>query len=69
MSDNNWYYDPVTGEVDQGSVRSWSNRMGPYASKEEAQNALNIAASRNEAAEEAELREQEEDDNWGSWQN
>lgn len=69
MSANNWYYNPATGEVMQGTMRSWSNRMGPYSSEEEARNALNIAAARNEAAAAEEEAEREEDEDWGTWQN
>lgn len=71
MSDNatekNWYFNPTTGEVTEGAQDSWDNRMGPYATREEAANALKTAAERTKAADAAE----EADDNWGqpaSWE-
>ena len=67
MADEQYYYNPSTGEVTQGKEASWDNRMGPYASREEAENALAIAAQRNKAADAAE----EADDDWGepaSWE-
>lgn len=58
-----YYYDLGTGEITQGKVRGAANRMGPYDSREEAEQALAAAAARNEAWE-AEDRawEDEEDD-------
>lgn len=38
-----WYFDTKTGEVLQGKTDSWSNRMGPYDSREEAAAALETA--------------------------
>lgn len=57
-----WYYVPSTGEVAEGKTRSWANRMGPYATREEALNALKIADARNDVAD----AQDEEDDNWGN---
>ena len=67
MSDEQFYYNPETGEVTQGKVDSWDNRMGPYATREEAEQALSIAAERTKRADAAE----DADDNWGepaSWE-
>lgn len=61
----NWYYDPTTGEVAEGKTGSWANRMGPYGTREEAQNALKIAEARNEAADALD----EADDDWGEGDN
>lgn len=63
MSDaeKKWYFNPSTGAVTEGTEDSWDNRMGPYATREEAENALKIAAERNAAADAAD----EADDNWG----
>lgn len=66
-ADNKWYYDPKTGDVEQGKVDSWANRMGPYDTHAEALNALRIAEARTAAADDAE----EDDDDWGepaSWE-
>lgn len=67
MSDEKFYYNPETGDVTQGKVASWDNRMGPYDTREEAEQALAIAAERTKRADAAE----EADDNWGepaSWE-
>ena len=42
-----YYYNTRTGEVEQGYASSWSDRMGPYATREEAENALALADRRN----------------------
>ena len=49
MSDEQWYYDTATGEAVQGKVKNWENRMGPYATRAEAEAALARAKARNEA--------------------
>lgn len=67
MSDEQFYYNPSTGEVTQGMQASWDNRMGPYDTREEAEAALQIAAQRTKQAD----NEDERDDNWGaapSWE-
>lgn len=48
--DEQWYYDTATGKVTQGAESGWDNRMGPYATREEAEHAIKIAKARNEAA-------------------
>ena len=50
MADEQFYYNPSTGEVTQGKVASWDNRMGPYDTREEAERALETAAQRNQVA-------------------
>ena len=50
MSDEQFYYNPSTGEVTQGMQASWDNRMGPYDTREEAERALETAAQRNQVA-------------------
>lgn len=67
MADEKFYFDTKTGEVTQGKATNWDDRMGPYDTREEAENALKIASARNKSAE----REEEADDNWGqpaSWE-
>ena len=44
--ENQWFYDPSTGEVSQGKTSGWENRMGPYNSREEAEHAIEIAKAR-----------------------
>lgn len=48
-----FYFNTETGEVEQGYVSDWTDRMGPYRTREEAQNALQRAAQRNRAWDEA----------------
>lgn len=62
MADEQWYFDPSTGDVAQGKEGSWSNRMGPYDSESAARDALKIAEARNKQAD----AEDEADDNWGA---
>lgn len=53
MSDsthNTWWFDTATGEVSQGKVSGWETRMGPYPSREDAEQALQRARQRTEAA-------------------
>ncbi|MBK5250259.1 MAG: methionine aminopeptidase [Actinomycetales bacterium] len=44
-----FYYNLETGQVEQGYVSDWTDRMGPYATHAEAADALGRAAARNEA--------------------
>jgi hypothetical protein len=48
-----YYFNTRTGEVEQGYASSWSDRMGPYATRAEAENALALAAQRNKQWEQA----------------
>lgn len=48
--DNSWYYDISTKQVLQGKQTNALNRMGPYPDKATAEQALEIAAERNRAA-------------------
>ncbi|OSQ03025.1 hypothetical protein [Corynebacterium diphtheriae] len=59
-TDAQWFFNIETGEVEQEKASSFSNRMGPYASAEEARHALEIAQARNEAAD----AEDEKDEEW-----
>ncbi|MBK3427429.1 hypothetical protein [Corynebacterium tuberculostearicum] len=58
-ADQKWFFDPATKEVSQGKTSGWENRMGPYDTREEAENAIEIAQARNEAADAA-----DEEDDW-----
>ncbi|SQI39678.1 Uncharacterised protein [Rhodococcus coprophilus] len=53
MSDDGWYFDVKTGKVTQGKDPNALNRMGPYPDRETAMRALEIAAARNKAADDA----------------
>ncbi|BDZ43276.1 hypothetical protein GCM10025865_25750 [Paraoerskovia sediminicola] len=41
-----FFYDTRTGEVTEGRTTGWRGRMGPYATREEAENALSTASER-----------------------
>lgn len=43
-----WYYNSRTKEVEYGKISPYSERMGPYGSREEAEKAVEIAAKRNQ---------------------
>lgn len=43
-----YYYNLETGQVEQGYLSDWIDRIGPYGTYEEAASALARAAQRNE---------------------
>ena len=43
-----YYYNLSTGQVEEGAQSPAPDRMGPYASRAEAEQALSTAAKRNE---------------------
>ena len=65
MTEKKWYYNISNGKVSTDKVGSWDDRMGPYATEEEARNAFEIAHQRNEAADEREREDDWDDDDWG----
>jgi ribosomal protein S16 len=54
-----YWYNTVTGEVEEGRQSSWTRRLGPYATREEAQRAVEIAKQR--------AKEWDEDDDRRRW--
>ncbi len=52
-----YYYNIATGQVEQGKVSDWANRLGPYPTREEAQHALERARARSQAWEDEERTE------------
>lgn len=48
MTQPEYYYNLETGGVEEGRQSRGEDLMGPYATREEAQRALAIAAKRNE---------------------
>lgn len=64
MGEEKYYYNLTTGEVEQGRVSPWHERMGPYDTHEEASQALERAQERNEEwqQEDEKWREEWEDD-------
>jgi|GEM_PF-102494 len=61
-----YWYNLKTGQVEEGRLSSWTQRMGPYATPEDAFAALERARKRDEAWQAADDewygREREEDD-------
>ncbi|GII98085.1 hypothetical protein Slu03_04630 [Sediminihabitans luteus] len=49
-----YFYDTTTGEVTEGRQRGWRGRMGPYATRAEAEKALETADKRTSAWDEDE---------------
>lgn len=60
LTENGFYFNVGTGQVEKGMVSSWSHRMGPYATQEEAAAALEKAKERTQEWDEAD-REWESD--------
>lgn len=56
-----YWYNVKTGEVEDGPQSFSKDRIGPFATREEAEHALETYAQRNRAWDEAD----EEDDEWG----
>ncbi|MBC7290213.1 MAG: SPOR domain-containing protein [Actinotalea sp.] len=56
-----FWFNPRTGEVEEGKESPWTDRMGPYATREEAQAALAEAQRRTESWD-------EEDRRWKEWE-
>ncbi|WP_125777409.1 SPOR domain-containing protein [Antribacter gilvus] len=55
MSDDTQYwYNTETGEVETGRRSTWNHLMGPYATREEAEQALERARVRNDVWEDEE---------------
>ena len=52
--DDGFWYDLATGRVDQGHQKGAAHLMGPYASRAEAERALETARARTEAWDAAE---------------
>jgi hypothetical protein len=52
-----FYYNTETGGVEQGKQSSWSHLMGPYPTREAAQQALDRARARSAAWDEEDRRE------------
>src|SRR5699024_3297441 len=48
-----YWYNVKTGEVEDGPQSMWKDRIGPFATREEAANALSIYEQRNRAWDEA----------------
>ena len=55
-----FWFNPTTGEVEEGAQSPWTERMGPYPTREAARNALEQAKGRSEAWDEQDRRWREE---------
>ena len=62
MADKQWYFNSVTEQAELGPISPISQRMGPYATREEALKAWEIVEKRNKAWNEAD-REWDAPDN------
>jgi hypothetical protein len=40
MADGQWWYNTKTGQVERESDAPWTDRIGPYATREEAAGAM-----------------------------
>lgn len=57
-----YYYNTATGEVEEGKRSGWENRMGPYATREEAEGALERARQNTARHDELDRAEGDRDD-------
>ncbi len=57
-----FYYNLETHEVEEGLVSDWTRRIGPYPTREDAEHALETAARRSAAWDEADRRWRGEDE-------
>ena len=51
-----FWFNPATGEVEDAKHSAWTDRMGPYPTREAAQAAFARAAERSEAWDEEDRR-------------
>lgn len=56
-----YWFNTTTGEVEEGRLSSWEHLMGPYATREEAQKALETARKKSQAWDDADREWQGED--------
>jgi hypothetical protein len=56
-TEEQYWYNTETGEVEEGHRSSWTHLMGPYSTRAQAQQALASAKVRNESWE-------KEDEDW-----
>jgi hypothetical protein len=56
-TEEQYWYNTETGEVEEGHRSSWTHLMGPYSTRAQAQQALASAKARNESWE-------KEDEDW-----
>lgn len=61
-TDNEYYFNMLTGQVEHGQLSSWTHRMGPYPTEEAARHAFELARKRTEAWDEDDRAWGDEDD-------
>ncbi|WP_180359652.1 hypothetical protein [Miniimonas arenae] len=49
LTENGYYYNLTSGEVEKGLVSPWTQRMGPYRTAAEASAALETARKRSQS--------------------
>lgn len=49
VGERKFWFNLTTGQVEEGQQSPWDQVMGPYATREDAARALDIARERNEA--------------------
>ena len=54
--EDQYWYNLTTREVEHGRISSWEHRLGPYPTREAAERALQEAAERTEAWDEADKK-------------
>jgi hypothetical protein len=57
MSETQYWYNTATHQVEEGHRSSWQNLMGPYPTREAAEQALAKAAARTQAWDEQDERD------------
>lgn len=60
-AEHGYYYNLTTGQVERGMVSSWTQRIGPYATHEAAEAALETARRRTEEWDEDDRQWRSED--------
>jgi len=57
MADEHWWYNTKTGQVERDSDAPWTDRIGPYATEEEAAGAMDRVRENSRRWAEEEKRE------------
>lgn len=60
MDKQEWYFNTATGKVELGPQSPMENRLGPYPTRQEAEQALQTAKERNR-------KWDEENREWNAW--
>jgi hypothetical protein len=59
-----FYFNVSTGEVEEGKVSIWADRMGPYPTREEAEHALENAGVRTAVWDDDDEARSQDRDGW-----